>query len=1024
MIPLHITVNNFRGIPYAEVDFTTLHCATVTGPNGAGKSSLLTLAPTYALFGEVTGLGLDELVMNGEREMSVQFEFEHRGHVYRILRARSLKGNGKSSLELQEQMDNSLWMNRSHESGKIKDTEAVIRQLLQLDAATFTASSMILQNKANEFTSQLPSQRKETLKKIIGLHIYDQMKDKAKAKADLLQEQIAKLKGKQSQLEEHLASLPEKEQAYARQQQALVDLQQRLQQAGQELKKQEARIHQLERQQEQLLQMEKRMPLLKQELDELRGEQEKRMNQHEVAAKILDHEDEILAKTEQYQKLEAQKVALNVRLPEYQRLEEELRRMEQRSHQNQAQLQPLLQRVQELEGILAQRVVWLTHAEAYQSAVTEVNRLDGLQNRWQDSEKRLFAARMDWSGKQQQAALIDQALQTVKITQQKLELGEKEIHQQQGDLNRQLAERPHIEAQLVAYEEARSLDQEMKSLFQSWDAYNRKIQEAQTAFAAEERRLQFAEQQLQTEISNLESKAKMLEQAECVDISRAGCRFLQDAIEAKSQLAIKRQELADMDRTKLDFFQSEEDRLTQEQLTLGYDPKEHRSIQDKVEELQQYVQKAAQLEAKLEVLKQLESRLQHIHQQQQEASEEVNRLLQKQAEHLGAIKLSEQMYRELEKGQQTIGYDTNMHQETKERARQLQPYANAAEQLQEKEERLAELQGQIQSLQTQSQEEAGKKQATYALWQTLHEAFAALPKWELELAELKRWAILVDQLPVRRQQKQDAQERLDKLFQLIPQKEQEQAELKQEHLHLQAQIHAGDLIRQQRIHMQMEQDELHAKERFLIGQLGGLEAELAVLRREKVEWEQIGKDMEPLARTWGRYQILVRAFGRDGIPTLVIENTIPQLERIANDILSEMSGGEHTLRLETQKEKKNGDGLIETLDILVADWRGERKYETYSGGQQLRIDLALCIALAELLAMRAGSKIEWLTIDEGLGSQDAEHLDLVLQSIQRIASRFKKVIVITHIETAKAVFGQSIIFKKNGMDRVEIEIAA
>src|SRR5690606_29112197 len=167
---------------------------------------------------------------------------------------------------------------------------------------------------------------------------------------------------------------------------------------------------------------------------------------------------------------------------------------------------------------------------------------------------------------------------------------------------------------------------------------------------------------------------------------------------------------------------------------------------------------------------------------------------------------------------------------------------------------------------------------------------------------------------------------------------------------------------------------------------------------------------EPKAVRWAHYQTLIKAFGRDGIPALIIENAVPQLERIANEILGQMSKGKHYVRFETQREAKSRAGVTETLDILIGDWTAERPYETFSGGEQLRIDYAIRFALAELLAQRAGSKVEWLTIDEGLGSQDAEHRTLVLESIKSVAARFKRVLVITHIEDAQAAFDQVIRF--------------
>lgn len=185
---------------------------------------------------------------------------------------------------------------------------------------------------------------------------------------------------------------------------------------------------------------------------------------------------------------------------------------------------------------------------------------------------------------------------------------------------------------------------------------------------------------------------------------------------------------------------------------------------------------------------------------------------------------------------------------------------------------------------------------------------------------------------------------------------------------------------------------------------------------------QLADELEPKAKRWSRYQTLIRAFGRDGIPALIIENAVPQLEHIANEILGKMSKGKHYIRFETQRELKSRDGVQETLDIMIGDWTSERPYETFSGGEQLRIDYAIRFALAELLAQRAGSKVEWLTIDEGLGSQDAEHRGLVLESIKAVADRFKKVLVITHIEEAQAVFEQQIFFE-NTEAGIDVKVA-
>jgi exonuclease SbcC len=106
------------------------------------------------------------------------------------------------------------------------------------------------------------------------------------------------------------------------------------------------------------------------------------------------------------------------------------------------------------------------------------------------------------------------------------------------------------------------------------------------------------------------------------------------------------------------------------------------------------------------------------------------------------------------------------------------------------------------------------------------------------------------------------------------------------------------------------------------------------LAQDEITRQALVDEMEPLAKELVRWQQLVKAFGKDGIPALIIENAVPELERIANDILSQMSGGKNFLRFETQKELKSLSGMAETLDIIVGDWAGERIYETYSGGER------------------------------------------------------------------------------------------
>ena len=75
----------------------------------------------------------------------------------------------------------------------------------------------------------------------------------------------------------------------------------------------------------------------------------------------------------------------------------------------------------------------------------------------------------------------------------------------------------------------------------------------------------------------------------------------------------------------------------------------------------------------------------------------------------------------------------------------------------------------------------------------------------------------------------------------------------------------------------------------------------------------------------------------------MIENVLPQLEAETNQILSRLSANQLHVQFITQRAaaSKKATKLIDTLDILIADVRGTRAYETYSGGEAFRINFAI-----------------------------------------------------------------------------------
>jgi exonuclease SbcC len=207
---------------------------------------------------------------------------------------------------------------------------------------------------------------------------------------------------------------------------------------------------------------------------------------------------------------------------------------------------------------------------------------------------------------------------------------------------------------------------------------------------------------------------------------------------------------------------------------------------------------------------------------------------------------------------------------------------------------------------------------------------------------------------------------------------------------------------------------LTERENRLRMEVGAARQKVEVLEDLKVRRKNLENQREELARQVSRYKQLERAFGKDGVPALLIEQALPEIEGKANEILDRLSGGNMSVRFISQtpfKDKRRED-LKETLEIQISDGAGTREYELFSGGEAFRVNFAVRLALSEVLAQRAGARLQTLVIDEGFGSQDAMGRQRLIEAINQVAPDFSKILVITHIDELKDAFPTRIEVEK------------
>lgn len=193
-----------------------------------------------------------------------------------------------------------------------------------------------------------------------------------------------------------------------------------------------------------------------------------------------------------------------------------------------------------------------------------------------------------------------------------------------------------------------------------------------------------------------------------------------------------------------------------------------------------------------------------------------------------------------------------------------------------------------------------------------------------------------------------------------------------------------------------------------LSQLGSLHQQQEQQRNLQQHLTQDNQLLAQARQQFTVYQELTQAFGKNGIQALLIENILPQLETLTNQVLTRLTNNQLHVQFVTQRRTGKGKAsqpkFAETLDILIADAHSTRPYETYSGGEAFRINFSIRLALARLLSQRSGTALQMLIVDEGFGTQDQEGCDRLIAAINAISCDFACILTVTHMPYFRDAF--------------------
>lgn len=184
--------------------------------------------------------------------------------------------------------------------------------------------------------------------------------------------------------------------------------------------------------------------------------------------------------------------------------------------------------------------------------------------------------------------------------------------------------------------------------------------------------------------------------------------------------------------------------------------------------------------------------------------------------------------------------------------------------------------------------------------------------------------------------------------------------------------------------------------------IGVFKAKIETKTKDLVKLKSETDQITELQKSYKLHKKVQKSFSSSGIPTLVINTILDDLQVEVNNFLSVLKPG-----LELQ--------FTEALDLFFRVQGAEREYGQLSGGQKMLFAFALKLGLSVIIQRRLGVDIKLLLLDEVDSSLDDACKDTYAEVVKKLQDDFK-ILVVTHDHRLKSKFSNAIVVEGDAIN--------
>lgn len=157
-----------------------------------------------------------------------------------------------------------------------------------------------------------------------------------------------------------------------------------------------------------------------------------------------------------------------------------------------------------------------------------------------------------------------------------------------------------------------------------------------------------------------------------------------------------------------------------------------------------------------------------------------------------------------------------------------------------------------------------------------------------------------------------------------------------------------------------------------------------------------------------------QAYSNQGIKSLILDDITPFLNRRVNKYLNKLAAGHIEVKFNTQTTLKSGE-TREKFSIEINNQDGGKEYTANSAGEKKRVDIAVNLALQDLVAARSNKSLNIAIFDEIFDALDQSGIESVTELLQELSQEKSSIFVISHNPHLQSIFSNIItVVKKDG----------